>query len=125
MALGCHLWQDPTSPLVATVLGSQSRKPPGRPTPQLRRWLAHSGQRSLRRRGGQQTPRRSPIAWLAFHPGGRTTKLSQSVAMGCVGVPSRLQAVIYDQQLEIHLVGYDTEDEIVSAVRSLRLASPA
>ena len=32
--------------------------------------------------------------------------------IGRVGVPPELQAVIYDQGLEIHVIGYDTEDEI-------------
>jgi hypothetical protein len=44
--------------------------------------------------------------------------------IGWVGIPSRLQVVIYDQQLAIQLIGYDTEDEIMSAVRSLRKIDP-
>jgi Clp amino terminal domain, pathogenicity island component len=44
--------------------------------------------------------------------------------IGRVGTPPRLQVVIYDQQLAIQLVGYHTEDEIMSAVRSLRRIDP-
>jgi hypothetical protein len=44
--------------------------------------------------------------------------------IGRVGIPPRLQAVTYEQKLETHLIGYDTEDEIMSAVRSLRRISP-
>jgi Clp amino terminal domain, pathogenicity island component len=44
--------------------------------------------------------------------------------IGRVGIPARLQGVIYDQELEMHLIGYDTEDEIVSTVNSLRRVSP-
>ena len=43
--------------------------------------------------------------------------------IGRAGFPRALQAVIYDDGLEIHLVGYKTEDEILSAVTSLRRAS--
>ncbi len=42
--------------------------------------------------------------------------------IGRVGEPSRLQAVIYDEKLEIQLIGYATEAEIVRAVTSLRPA---
>ncbi len=41
--------------------------------------------------------------------------------IGRVGTPPRLQAVVHDEQLAIHLIGYDTEDEIISAVKSLCL----
>ena len=44
--------------------------------------------------------------------------------IGRVGIPARLQGVIYDQDLEMHLIGYDTEDEIVSAASSLRRVDP-
>ena len=40
--------------------------------------------------------------------------------IGRVGIPRRLQAVIYDQKLQIQLIGYDTEHEIMSTVSSLR-----
>jgi hypothetical protein len=41
-----------------------------------------------------------------------------------VGIPARLQGSVYDQELEMHLIGYNTEDEIVSTVSSLRRVSP-
>jgi hypothetical protein len=44
--------------------------------------------------------------------------------IGRVGIPPHLQVVIYDQQLAIQLIGYHTEDEILSAVRSLRRIDP-
>jgi hypothetical protein len=40
--------------------------------------------------------------------------------IGRVGIPRRLQAVIYDQELQIQLIGYDTEHEIMTTVNSLR-----
>jgi len=39
--------------------------------------------------------------------------------IGRVGIPRRFQAVIYDEGLEVHLIGYETEEEIMSAARSL------
>jgi hypothetical protein len=44
--------------------------------------------------------------------------------VGRVGVPPVLQVVLYDQQLAMQLIGYETEDEIRCAVRSLRPVSP-
>jgi hypothetical protein len=44
--------------------------------------------------------------------------------IGWIGIPPRLQVVIYDKRLAIQLVGYHTEDEIMSAVRSLRQIEP-
>jgi hypothetical protein len=44
--------------------------------------------------------------------------------IGRVGTPARLQAVVHDEQLAIHSIGYETEDEIISAVRSLRRVKP-
>lgn len=44
--------------------------------------------------------------------------------IGRVGVPSHLQAVVHDQELSIHLIGYETEEEIVKAVNSFQLISP-
>jgi hypothetical protein len=44
--------------------------------------------------------------------------------IGRVGIPSRLRAVIYDQGLEIHVIGYDTEDEVTTTVKSLRRVGP-
>ena len=41
--------------------------------------------------------------------------------IGRVGIiPPRLQVVIYDQQLTIQLISYQTEDQITRAVSSLR-----
>jgi len=44
--------------------------------------------------------------------------------VGWVGIPPRLQTVIYDQQLAIQLIGYRTEDEMMNAVRSLHPIDP-
>lgn len=44
--------------------------------------------------------------------------------IGRVGIPARLQAVVHDEKLAIDLIGYETEDEILSAVRSLRRVRP-
>jgi len=69
---------------------------------------------------------RSPKEWLELD--GEWSEPRELAHMrgliGRVGTPPMLQAVIYDQQLEIHLIGYDTEDEIMSAVTSLRRVSP-
>jgi hypothetical protein len=43
--------------------------------------------------------------------------------IGRVGIPRRFQAVIYDQELQIQLIGYETVDEILNTVSSLRRAS--
>ena len=42
--------------------------------------------------------------------------------IGRVGAPRRLRAVIYDETLQIQLIGDDTEAEIMSTVSSLRRA---
>jgi hypothetical protein len=67
---------------------------------------------------------RSPREWLdgTWSEPGELANLRGLI--GRVGIPPELEAVIYDQGLEIHLIGYDTEDEIMSAVASLRRASP-
>jgi hypothetical protein len=44
--------------------------------------------------------------------------------IGRVGIPPRLQAFVYDEELTIQLIGYDNEDEIMSAVKSLRRVRP-
>jgi hypothetical protein len=44
--------------------------------------------------------------------------------VGRVGIPPRLQVVIYDQQLAIQLIGYEIEDEIMRTVKSLRPVAP-
>jgi hypothetical protein len=44
-------------------------------------------------------------------------------AVGRVGDPHQLQAVIYDERLEIQLIGYATQDEILRVVSSLRLVA--
>ena len=43
--------------------------------------------------------------------------------IGRVGIPRRFQAVIYDQELQIQLIGYETVDEILNTVSSMRRAS--
>jgi hypothetical protein len=40
--------------------------------------------------------------------------------IGWVGIPPRFQVVMYDQRLAVELIGYHTEDEIMSAVKSMR-----
>jgi len=40
--------------------------------------------------------------------------------IGRVGIPPRLQAFVYDGELTISLIGYDTEDEIIRAVNNFR-----
>ena len=44
--------------------------------------------------------------------------------IGSVGIPPRLQVVMYDKQLAIQLIGYHSEDEIMRAVKSLRQIEP-
>jgi len=44
--------------------------------------------------------------------------------IGLVGVPPRLQAVVHQERLAIHLIGYETEDEIISTANSLRRVNP-
>jgi hypothetical protein len=39
--------------------------------------------------------------------------------IGRVGVPPRLQAVVHKGKLAVHLIGFATEDEIMSAATSL------
>jgi hypothetical protein len=40
--------------------------------------------------------------------------------IGNVGIPRRLQAAIYDRQLQVQFIGYGTEAEILTAADSLR-----
>jgi hypothetical protein len=40
--------------------------------------------------------------------------------IGRVGIPPRLQALVHHEKLAIHLIGYETEEESISATRSLR-----
>jgi hypothetical protein len=40
--------------------------------------------------------------------------------IGKVGIPRRLQAAIYDQGVQLQLIGYETEEEIMRTVDSLR-----
>lgn len=44
--------------------------------------------------------------------------------VGRVGIPPRLQVVIYDHQLAVQLIGYENEDEIMRTVKSLRPIAP-
>jgi Clp amino terminal domain, pathogenicity island component len=67
---------------------------------------------------------RSPREWLD-EEWSEPPELEQLRGLiGRVGVPARLQGVIYDQELQLHLIGYDTEDEILSTVKSLRRVNP-
>ena len=40
------------------------------------------------------------------------------------GIPPRLQAVVHDEDLAIHLIGYETAEEIIKAVNSFQRVSP-
>jgi hypothetical protein len=64
--------------------------------------------------------RRSPTDWL---PGEwrEPLELAQMQGLiGRVGIPPRLRAFVYDEELTIQLIGYDNETEIMSALKSLR-----
>jgi hypothetical protein len=63
---------------------------------------------------------RSPRDWLAGEWTEPKELEHKRGLLGRVGVPPKLQAVIYDEQLEIQLIGYATEQEIVRTVQSLR-----
>jgi len=43
--------------------------------------------------------------------------------IGRVGIPPRLQALVHREKLAIRLIGYETEEEIISVARSLRPVS--
>jgi hypothetical protein len=68
--------------------------------------------------------RRSPREWLDGEWSEPRELAELRGLIGRAGIPARLQGVIYDQELEIHLIGYDTEDEIVTTVSSLRRVNP-
>jgi hypothetical protein len=74
--------------------------------------------------GHVEGSRRSPRKWLDGEWSEPRELAQVRGVIGRVGIPARLQGVIYDQELEMHLIGYDTEDEIVSTVSSLRRVSP-
>jgi hypothetical protein len=67
---------------------------------------------------------RSPKDWL--HGEWSEPRELQHVrgSVGRVGIPPRLQVVIYDQRLAIQLIGYETEDEVMHTVNSLRPIAP-
>lgn len=44
--------------------------------------------------------------------------------IGRVGVPPAFQAVVYDRDLAVQLFGYETAEEIIQAVASLRPVDP-
>jgi hypothetical protein len=67
---------------------------------------------------------RSPRDWLAGEWSEPSELAHLRGLIGKVGVPPRLQVVLYDQQLAIQLIGYRTEAEIMNAVRSLRRVEP-
>jgi hypothetical protein len=67
---------------------------------------------------------RSPRDWLDGDWSEPADLADLRGLVGRVGTPPRLQVVIYDQQLAIQLIGYSTEDEIKSAVQSLRRVEP-
>jgi hypothetical protein len=66
---------------------------------------------------------RSPSDWLHGEWSEPPELAHVRGLIGRVGVPRRLQAVIYDQELQIQLIGYDTEHEIMTTVNSLRRTS--
>ncbi len=68
--------------------------------------------------------RRSPRNWLPgeWHEPVELARVQGLI--GSVGIPPRLQAFVYDEQLRIVLIGYDTEDEIISVAKSLRRVGP-
>lgn len=66
---------------------------------------------------------RSPRDWLHGEWSEPAELAHVRGLIGRVGIPRRLQAVIYDQGLQIQLIGYDSEDEIMATVNSLRRAS--
>ena len=55
---------------------------------------------------------RSPRDWLSGEWSEPPELAHARGLIGRVGVPRRLRAVIYDEKLQIQLIGYDTEDEI-------------
>lgn len=63
---------------------------------------------------------RSPRDWLSGEWSAPPELADLRGAIGAVGTPRRLQAVIYSCGLQIQLIGYDTEQEIIRAVDSLR-----
>jgi hypothetical protein len=65
---------------------------------------------------------RSPRDWLHGEWSEPPELAHLRGVIGRVGIPRRLQAVIYDQELQIQLIGYASQDEIMSAVGSLRRA---
>jgi len=64
--------------------------------------------------------RRSPRDWLPgeWHEPVELARMEGLI--GRVGIPPRLQAFVYDGELTISLIGYDTEDEIIRAVNNFR-----
>ena len=65
---------------------------------------------------------RSPRDWL-HGEWSEPPELKQVRGLiGQVGTPRQLQAVIYDHQLQIQLIGYASHEEIINAVSSLRQA---
>ncbi len=63
---------------------------------------------------------RSPGDWLVGEWSEPPKLAHLRGLIGRVGDPPRLHVVIYDRRLAIQLIGYNTEDEIMSAIRSLR-----
>lgn len=67
---------------------------------------------------------RSPGDWLVGEWSEPDEFTAKRGLIGRIGYPPRLQAVIYDENLEIQLIGYVTEEEIFRAVSSLRRVGP-
>lgn len=67
---------------------------------------------------------RSPRDWLVGEWSSPRELEQVRGLVGHVGIPPRLHVVIYEQQLAIQLIGYQTEDEIMRTVESLRPISP-
>jgi hypothetical protein len=70
-------------------------------------------------------PSRTPADWLDGDWSQPDELAHLRGLIGSVGIPTHLQGVLYAEQLELHLIGYDTKDEILKTATSLSLASPA
>jgi hypothetical protein len=67
---------------------------------------------------------RSPRDWLVGEWSEPEELTQVRGAIGRVGDPPRLHTVIYGQNLQLQLIGYETEDEIVRTVSGLRRIGP-
>jgi hypothetical protein len=68
---------------------------------------------------------RSPREWLKGEWSEPSNLAQVRGLVGRVGTPPNLHVVIYHRDLAVQLIGYRTEDEITSAVKSLAEVAPA